>query len=1206
MRNRANTHKCYKDAALVLLRIFLGFALVFSCFPATAFAQEDSSLAETEVSNEETLGEVGDVLEAGETNSESDTNSNSAQELANTEFVAEEIALYNSISLSLEPSSTFSLEISGVEVSFRVSAEGEVFVEGDVEAQTPAIDSSFEGSLEIPEEVVYEGESYRVVGIGDYAFYDCAGLEQISIPEGVLSIGTRAFYRCEALSEIDLPETLEEIGAAAFFRCRSFTSLYIPASVKIIGANAFQMCDAVETLTFDEDCVLESIGAYTFACSASYPGSLTYVEFPEADTIPNYCFQYQTNLVTVKFRGESYEQMGQGAFANCTGLQYISIPELTDTSAPFRIRAFYGCTALTDVIWLADADGYAISTGSVSQSDHPFYGCTSITNVVSWGTRWDYSSGYGSGGGSVSSDADSSYPYTEAELHYYYNVSFYGSLSDAESGSNVLGSARLRDDVSILQINTSSFEEGQIYDDGGAVPSLDDEEAWLFEDGLVVDDTISESCYAYKGSLFDLASAQISFSQDPYYYNGASIDVEFTVTSAKGTELSEGTDFTIVSIVMDDVSYELDNISLVGAYTLSITGAGSYTGSSSAIFNVEYAAIEETVYEGDDIAAVAASVSSALYDSSSLTTVLLVPTDYPEIALVSSVYAAQLGWSVLFVEKDALPSDTATEIRRMQSTQVIVVGSSSLVDNDVITTISSLSNRPSVSRINASDSAEAAYRLWLRLGSDAGLSDASTVYLCASNDAASAVSAYAAQAGIPLLFCEESGQVSAQTRSLLKTSSFENMVVVGGTSSAAQTLSSIVGRSSTQYSVLACDGGDDLSIEMVERMENEGLCETSEMEVVVAGLGDAAGSACAALLAASLNTVMLLADNDEAGETLVDDYLSSRMNEISSMIFVGTEDGLSSSTRQTLLNVWTLLGFEIDSMQITRLAGSDRYKTMASIVSEGWTSSRVAVLVSGQNWPDALAASALAGLYDAPILLTNTNSLSSEARSTLSSLGVTQVYIVGGTAAVSAAVASQVSAMGISCTRIYGDSRVETAHEVYSFGADQWGDTAFVATSQNYADALSASSVAYSQQAPVFLVGDEAPDWLYDALSGFSNIVVLGGTAAVSEEVVSSLPQTSTITRLGGSDRYETSRRIAEYAISLGLSTTAAGVASGLNFPDALAGAALCGLNDAVVLLVKDSSTRALTVLSAHPSEQLYIFGGTSAVSASIEEYLTG
>lgn len=92
-----------------------------------------------------------------------------------------------------------------------------------------------------------------------------------------------------------------------------------------------------------------------------------------------------------------------------------------------------------------------------------------------------------------------------------------------------------------------------------------------------------------------------------------------------------------------------------------------------------------------------------------------------------------------------------------------------------------------------------------------------------------------------------------------------------------------------------------------------------------------------------------------------------------------------------------------------------------------------AVLASGDNFPDALAASSLAGALKAPIILTSSTTLSSEARNELQRLEARTVAIVGGSSAVSTAVENQVSQIVSDGTvvRFSGETRIETALSIY-------------------------------------------------------------------------------------------------------------------------------------------------------------------------------
>ncbi|MGI6217899.1 MAG: cell wall-binding repeat-containing protein, partial [Coriobacteriales bacterium] len=159
-----------------------------------------------------------------------------------------------------------------------------------------------------------------------------------------------------------------------------------------------------------------------------------------------------------------------------------------------------------------------------------------------------------------------------------------------------------------------------------------------------------------------------------------------------------------------------------------------------------------------------------------------------------------------------------------------------------------------------------------------------------------------------------------------------------------------------------------------------------------------------------------------------------------------------------------------------RLSGSSRYDTMSSIITEAFDSSDVAILASGDEFPDALAASSLMGEYDAPLLITPKDNLCSQAVSQLERLGVQKVVIVGGESAISTEVEDQLADMGITTERLSGSNRQETSLSIYqevavidSEGDSTVHDTVIVASGSGFADALSISPYAYNSETPILL-----------------------------------------------------------------------------------------------------------------------------------------
>ena len=98
---------------------------------------------------------------------------------------------------------------------------------------------TYTGDVVIPATVTYNGVTYNVTSIGDYAFSESSYLNSVTIPNGVTRIGDIAFSGCKRLNFIGIPESVTSIGAYAFDGCNLY-SISIPYSVKSIGIFAFR------------------------------------------------------------------------------------------------------------------------------------------------------------------------------------------------------------------------------------------------------------------------------------------------------------------------------------------------------------------------------------------------------------------------------------------------------------------------------------------------------------------------------------------------------------------------------------------------------------------------------------------------------------------------------------------------------------------------------------------------------------------------------------------------------------------------------------------------------------------------------------------------------------------------------------------------------------------------------------------------------
>ena len=252
--------------------------------------------------------------------------------------------------LGIFPASAYDFQVNGIYYNFN-GAEVTVTSSG-----------SYSGYVVIPSTVTYEGKTYLVTSIGDYAFYQCEGLATITLPESVTSIGDFAFQYCRGLTTIMLPESLTSIGNYAFSGC-GLTTITIPNSVTSIGEGVSSGCSSLTTITLPES--VTSIGRNTFSgCS-----SLTTITLPESVTsIGEYAFSDCTGLTTITIPN-SVTSIGEGVFSGCSGLTTITLPE---SLTSIGYQAFDGCAGLTTI---------TLPESLTSIGDFAFDGCAGLTTI---------------------------------------------------------------------------------------------------------------------------------------------------------------------------------------------------------------------------------------------------------------------------------------------------------------------------------------------------------------------------------------------------------------------------------------------------------------------------------------------------------------------------------------------------------------------------------------------------------------------------------------------------------------------------------------------------------------------------------------------------------------------------------------------------------------------------------------------------------
>jgi putative cell wall-binding protein len=304
---------------------------------------------------------------------------------------------------------------------------------------------------------------------------------------------------------------------------------------------------------------------------------------------------------------------------------------------------------------------------------------------------------------------------------------------------------------------------------------------------------------------------------------------------------------------------------------------------------------------------------------------------------------------------------------------------------------------------------------------------------------------------------------------------------------------------------------------------------------------------------------------------------------------------------------------------VKRIAGPTRFETAAALAKDRYPSASDAVLARADDPADALGGSYLAGSHIGPVLLSEQHAIPKITIDTYHALQVHKVRVLGGNGALGPEIDEQLRAEGFVVERVAGADRYETAAAIArnsgtaNIGVKgSLGRTAMLANGLSPADALSAGPLIYGRQWPVLLsTADALPAATTQALDdlGIQHVVVVGGTAVVSDAVVRQLEQSGrSVERVAGTDRESTATAVADFMVSVGEQVVRVEVAAASSFADAL----VLGTHaapDAPVLLchaVNDCGATTLAWIAQHSDavDVVVIAGGTSAVGETAEAQL--
>ncbi|NLI93089.1 MAG: cell wall-binding repeat-containing protein [Peptococcaceae bacterium] len=338
---------------------------------------------------------------------------------------------------------------------------------------------------------------------------------------------------------------------------------------------------------------------------------------------------------------------------------------------------------------------------------------------------------------------------------------------------------------------------------------------------------------------------------------------------------------------------------------------------------------------------------------------------------------------------------------------------------------------------------------------------------------------------------------------------------------------------------------------------------------------------------------------DEGGLNTIDiknHTYSYRMRFVYSYV---ADNGNFAELRSPDSNTFTLgSGSYFTELDTGRLSGQSRIETAVAIAQEGWpTGAETIILTRDDNYPDALTGTPLSKKLDAPLLFTNTRTLTPATAAEITRLKPNKIVILGGAGAVSQEIENGLKA-NYQVQRIGGVDRYDTAAKI----AAELGykGKVVIATGEDFHDALVAAPLAAYKGMPMLLAAkNKLPDFTLKALETIdpTETIVVGKSDAVDDSVLAALTNAK---RYNGSDYYETATVVAE---KFGADAGKIFFATGKAFADALSGSALAAKYNSPILYVNDPlalSVKQYLEKNKDSTKAYRLLGGEGAIPSNV------
>lgn len=278
-----------------------------------------------------------------------------------------------------------------------------------------------------------------------------------------------------------------------------------------------------------------------------------------------------------------------------------------------------------------------------------------------------------------------------------------------------------------------------------------------------------------------------------------------------------------------------------------------------------------------------------------------------------------------------------------------------------------------------------------------------------------------------------------------------------------------------------------------------------------------------------------------------------------------------------LLTTATLNSSAVTSFE--RIAGNNRYET--SMKTAAYNKSDLVVFASGKGFADALSSTNIANKFGATLILVSGNENMTEY---LKNNNIKKAYIIGGPKQISNNFESKIRNV-CETKRLSGSDRYKT--NLATLEETEYKKVG-IATGQNYADALSASSLLKQIDAGLMLVNNKTD---FNNLNHFNIIYEFGGKNSIYNDIG---------TRIEGENRYETSANIATLTNSYKKSVDSMNIVfvSGENYADALNAINIANAENACIILLSNSNINSIKIL-ADKAKKIFAVGGEKSLNSN-------